>query len=193
MKNESIFGSACQRLLCLSLLLLPAGALWAHEGHEAEPKTGAASPAAEGAPQRFSLSSANYELVGVLNGHDLTLFLDHAADNRPVQGAQLSLALGGQQLKPEPHGEAGEFELVLAARPTPGSWPVQAVVQIQGQSEVLKGSLELLPLSHAAAPLGPKPSPSFLFAAALLGSAAVALLAWLTSRRLAARKNGASA
>lgn len=187
---SSLVRSVPQQLLCLSLLL-PAAAAWAHEGHEAAPKPVAAAPADQGAPQRFALSSANYELVGVLNGQELRLYLDHAADNRPVQDAQLSLELGGQQFKPEAHGEAGEFELALAAPPKPGSWPIQALVHSQGRSEVLKGSLEVASPSPAGAPAGHKFSPGL--AAALLGATALAALAWRGSRRLVARKNGVSA
>lgn len=194
MKFPSLSRSLRQPLLCLSfLLLLPASAPSAHEGHDDEAKPAAASPAAQGLPQRFSLSSAHYELVGVLSGQELTLYLDHADDNRPVQGAQLSLSIGGQMLKPEAHGEAGEFELALAAPLKPGSLDLSAVVQLEGRSEQLQGKLELLPQQAAADEAQAKPRARLWWAAALLGSLALALLAWRSARRVGAGKAGAAA
>ena len=41
------------------------------------------------------IHAPNSELVGVLNGQRLTLYLDHAADNRPVTDGELTLELPG--------------------------------------------------------------------------------------------------
>ena len=108
---------AIARPLAAGLLL---GALWmatipaqAGEGHD----HGEAPAAAAGsALPRFSAGSELFELVGVLNGKQLTLYLDHAASNAPVKDAKLELELGGRKLSPKAHGE-GEFELTLAEAP----------------------------------------------------------------------------
>ena len=71
---------------------------WAGEGHD----HGDAAPAAVGqALPRFSAVSETFELVGVLNGKQITLYLDRFADNSPVRGAQIELEIGGAKFKAE--------------------------------------------------------------------------------------------
>lgn len=88
--------SSFWRAAALSSLLLGSSATWAGDGHD----HGEAAPApAAAALPRFAAVSDDFELVGVLNGQRLTLYLDHAADNRPVTDGELTLELGGQQVK----------------------------------------------------------------------------------------------
>ena len=64
-------------------LLLAASSLcsMADEGHDhGDAPTVAAVPA----KPRFTATSEAFELVGVVNGKTITLYLDHAADNSPV-------------------------------------------------------------------------------------------------------------
>ena len=57
----------------------------AGDGHD----HGDAAPAATGtALPRFAAVSETFELVGVLDGKQVTLYLDRFADNAPVRGAQ---------------------------------------------------------------------------------------------------------
>ena len=78
-----------------------------------EPLNAPAAAPAQAAP-RFTLDSELFELVGVVNGHTLALYLDRADDNRPVPGAQLELELAGQRLPVTPVGD-GEYRAELAA------------------------------------------------------------------------------
>ena len=121
----------------LALLLgqapLPAQA---HDRHDTAP---AAAPAQAAAP-RFALDSELFELVGVVNGHTLALYLDRADDNRPVPGAQLELELAGQRLAVTPVGD-GEYRAELAAPLTEGSLPVTATVVAGDDSDLLAGAL----------------------------------------------------
>ena len=82
------------------------------------------------------------ELVGVLDGHDLTLWLDHAADNSPVEGASLELEIGGVKVEAEQH-EAGEFEAELAAEPEEGEIAIKAKVVVGQRTELLSGDLDI--------------------------------------------------
>ena len=83
---------------------------WADDGHD----HGDAPTATAGAAKpRFTATSKSFELVGVVDGKNISLYLDHAADNRPVKDARLELALGDTKLAVKPHGE-GEFEATLA-------------------------------------------------------------------------------
>ena len=87
------------------------------------------APAASSGPAlpRFAAASETFELVGVVNGKRLTLYLDRYADGSPVKDATLELELGGVKVPVESHGE-GEFEAMLAQELKPGSLAVSAMV-----------------------------------------------------------------
>jgi hypothetical protein len=127
------------------LMLLVAALLWfgnaiAGPGHD----HGDDAPTSSGgvALPRFAATSELFELVGVLNGTRLTLYLDHADTNAPVKDAQLELEFAGTKLKVEPHGE-GEFEATLPAAPKPGVIAIAAVVVAGQQTDLLAGELDL--------------------------------------------------
>lgn len=133
------------RFLVLTLALLLAGAASAHEGHDD------AAPAAGGpALPRFAASTELFELVGVLDGHHLRVWLDHAPSNAPVENAALALELDGQPLALEPVG-AGEFEAELAAAPAAGLHPVTAMVTAGAETDLLAGELDIHAPAAAAA------------------------------------------
>ncbi len=144
--------SSLAAALGLSLLLgLAPLATQAHEGddHGAAP----ASPSSPAQP-RFAATSDLFELVGVLDGTQLSLYLDHAADNRPVADAQLELDLGGKPLALTRVAE-GEFRATLAAPLPEGEIPVTATVVAGDESDLLAATLDVhAPEVHteAAAP-----------------------------------------
>jgi hypothetical protein len=116
----------------------------AGEGHD----HGDAAPVATGpALPRFAAVSESFELVGVLNGKQITLYLDRAADNAPVTGAQIELEIGGAKLKAEQHEDA--YEVVLAAVPQPGVLPITATVTAGQEVDLLAGELDLHEEAHA--------------------------------------------
>ena len=140
------------RTLGLSLLLggAPLAAL-AGDGHDH-----GEAPAAPSGPAmpRFAATSDLFELVGVLDGTQLSLYLDHAADNRPVADAQLELDLGGKPLALTRVAE-GEFRATLAAPLPEGETPVTATVVAGDDSDLLAATLDVhAPEVHteAAAP-----------------------------------------
>jgi hypothetical protein len=104
---------------------------------------GAAPTAAAGSGQpRFAAVSETFELVGVLSGKLLTLYLDRADDNSPVKDAKLELELGGVKLDVKPRGE-GEFEATLAQEIKPGMTAVTATVIAGQETDLLAGELDL--------------------------------------------------
>jgi hypothetical protein len=136
--------------LCAVLLLLAGTAAHADAGHDHGD-----APAASAGPAlpRFTAASESFELVGVLNGKLLTLYLDRFADNSPVPRATLELDIGGQTVKAVPHGE-GEFEVQLAEAPAPGVLPITATVIAGNETDLLAGELDIHADAHedAAAP-----------------------------------------
>lgn len=145
----------------------------AGEGHDHG--GGATAPAGPGLP-RFQALSETFELVGVLNGRQLTLYLDRAADNSPVKDAKVELELGGTRVPLKLHAE-GEFEATLAEAPKPGVIAVSAVVTAGGETDLLAGELDL----HDDASAGPATGPAWrtygMVAAALAAVLAIATLA----------------
>ncbi|MFN3809716.1 MAG: hypothetical protein ACK4S6_03765 [Roseateles asaccharophilus] len=171
-------------LLPLLLAALLAAPVQAHEGHDEAPAaaTGQALP-------RFAASSELFELVGVLDGRQLTLYLDHAASNAPVQGATLELDFGGAKLKPVPKSEGegqgqGEFTLQLEREPQPGLIPVTATVLAGRESDLLAGELDL----HAHEPAAPAASARWKYIAA----GALALLGLGAGLRLGRQRRAAA-
>lgn len=119
----------------------------AGDGHD----HGDAPPSASGPSlPRFTAVSDQFELVGVLDGRRLTLYLDHAPDNRPVKDATLELEFGGAKLPVQPHGD-GEFEATLTDEPKEGVIAVTATVVAGSDSDLLAGELDVHHEEPAAA------------------------------------------
>lgn len=117
---------------------------WAGEGHDHdEAPVAATGPALP----RFAAVSESFELVGIVNGKQITLYLDHYADGSPVKDARLELELGGIKVPVERHAE-GEFEAKLAQELKPGELAVAATVIAGEKSDLLAGDLDI----HNAAP-----------------------------------------
>ncbi len=125
--------------------LLLASATWAGPGHD----HGDAAPATVGqALPRFSAVSETFELVGVLSGKQITLYLDRFADNSPVRGAQIELEIGGAKFKADKLGD-DEYEVVLPEAPKPGVLPVTATVTAGNEADLLAGELDIHEEAHA--------------------------------------------
>jgi len=161
-------------------VLLPSLA-WAGDGHD----HGDATPAASGPSlPRFAAVSDAFELVGVLNGKQLTLYLDRAADNAAVTDAQIELEIGGAKVKAEKHEDT--YEVVLAATPKPGVLPITATVTAGNEVDLLAGELDLHEDAHADEAAHVHSWKEYAgWAAAALGGLVVLIL---IGRRVAARR-----
>jgi hypothetical protein len=157
----------------------------AGEGHDHGKAPAAAGPALP----RFSAVSDQFELVGVVNGKLVTLYLDHAATNAPVKDAQLAVELGGTKIDVKPHAD-GEFEAELAEALKPGVIAVTATVTTAKDSDLLAGELDLHEEDHAPAAHahGWQEIAGWIAAAAL----GLSLLAW-GGRRLFKRRSASLA
>ena len=109
----------------------------------------AATPQAAGpALPRFAVTSDLFELVGVLDGDLLTLYLDHADSNAPVENAELEFELGPDTLAVEAIAP-GTFGVHLPAAPAEGEYAVVATVLTADAADVLAGTLDV---HHATEP-----------------------------------------
>ena len=167
--------------LALMLGFTPLSAL-ADDGHN----HGDAPAAAAGPAQpHFAATSDLFELVGVLQGQKLALYLDHAGDNSPVKDARLELDIGGTQV-PVTRVADGEFEAALAAPLPEGVSAVTATVVAGKESDLLAGEIDV----HAAELAHAEPSGGNSRAAWMAGALALVLLAlatvgWLRRGRIA--------
>lgn len=127
----------------IAALLLPPLARAGEGNDHGDAPAAAAGPAMP----RFAAVSETFELVGVLNGKQITLYLDRAADNAPVTDAQIELEIAGAKLKAEKHEDA--YEVVLAAEPKPGVLPITATVTAGQEVDLLAGELDLHEAAHA--------------------------------------------
>lgn len=167
----------------LTTAALAAAMMWmpqfsmAGDGHD----HGEAAPSAAGpALPRFTAVSEQFELVGVVNGKQVTFYLDHADTNEPVKDAKLSVELGGTQLNVKPHAD-GEFEAELAQALKPGVISVTATVTTPKETDLLAGELDLHEETHAEESHTPA-WPSYLGWIAS-AAAALAVVAWVLRRR----------
>lgn len=159
--------------LTFAALLATSDAVHAGDGHD----HGSEAPAAVGqALPRFTAVSEAFELVGVLSGKQITLYLDRHADNSPVRDALIELEIAGTSFKAERHGE-DEYEVVLAEAPAPGVLPITATVTAGDEVDLLAGELDL----HEPAPAdesGHTHSPKEYAGWVAAGMAMLALLGW---------------
>lgn len=173
--------------LCAAAILAASPA-WAGPGHD----HGDAAPAAVGqALPRFSAVSETFELVGVLSGKQITLYLDRFADNSPVRGAQIELEIGGAKFKAEKHGD-DEYEVVLPEAPKAGVLPVTATVTAGNEADLLAGELDLHEAAHTEEAAHAHSWTEYAGWAAA-GIAALALLGWGGRRVVNARSARAGA
>lgn len=101
-------------LLLLAMAFAPTFHAHAHEGHI----DGPAAPAAQTGLPRLATKSESYELVALLDGKQLTIYLDRFADNTPVTDANIGVAIEGETIAAErnPDGTYGVTSNLLGGR-----------------------------------------------------------------------------
>ena len=90
---------------------------------------------------RFSATSEDLELVGILNGKLVTLYLDRFIDNSPVNDAQIEIDIAGSKYKAQKHGE-GEYEVTLTDTLKTGVMAITATIQAGDLTDLLATELD---------------------------------------------------
>jgi len=104
---------------------------------------GDTAPQASGsALPRFTATSDDLELVGILNGKLVTLYLDRFKDNSPVNDAQIEVEIAGSKYKAQKHGE-GEYEVTLKDTLKTGVTAITATIQAGDLTDLLATELDL--------------------------------------------------
>ena len=174
--------------LALVLGLVPP-AVHADAGHDhGEAPAAAAGPAMP----RFAATSDLFELVGVLDGQKLALYLDHAGDNSPVKEAQLELDIAGTRV-PVTRVAEGEFQAALAAPLAEGVSPVTATVVAGTETDLLAGEIDVHAAAHAHAEPAGRRNTLVVGAVAVLLLALAAAWGLRRSRAMRAQPMGGAA
>ena len=147
MKHFASFWNPTRRrligaLLGSSLLLLDPSRVVAHEGHDHGGPAVAPLPAAP-ATSKFVATSEDFEIVGVLSSEALTLYLDDARTNQPIDGALLEVVTEGQPgltAKAE-RQSPGTYRLVLKAPLPSGTYALTLGIESAQGSDLLTGKL----------------------------------------------------
>jgi len=103
---------------------------------------GAPAPATGTALPRFAAVSEAFELVGVIDARQLTVYLDRFADNAPIKDARIALELGGVKVALAPTPD-GEYKATLAQELKPGVTAVTATVVVGNETDILAADLAL--------------------------------------------------
>lgn len=136
-------------VLCTTLLAAPALAGPGGPDHSHGPE-----PAAAALPQspRLVAVSETWQLVGILKGGALTLYLDRQEDNAPATGATLDLDIAGRAVRAEAQPD-GTFRVPADALGGPGE--IEILATIGGSApDLLAGTIRLPGGAGAAAAHG---------------------------------------
>ncbi len=174
------FPNLSAALLAATFLATPP--TWASEGHDHGDAAGA--PTGQALP-RFTAESETFELVGVLSGKQLTLYLDRFADNSPVRDAQIELEIGGAKYKAEKQGD-DEYEVVLPEELKAGVLPITASVTAGKDSDLLAGELDIHDEAHSDE-AAHTPSWTRYAAWAVAGIVVLAVVVWGGRRAMGTR------
>lgn len=152
------------RAVAAAVLMALSMPLLAHEGHDHQV---AAKPADVRLAPRFELRSDELELVGVLAGQDLIIYLDRAADNAPIPGAQIEIE--GQGIKGLATERAeGVYQLSVPSLTPAGKHPLTITVQAGEIVDLLAADLEIGAVAAAVPEPGDSARHWWWFSAAVL-------------------------
>jgi cobalt-zinc-cadmium efflux system membrane fusion protein len=148
--------------LITALIVGPTNAL-AHGGEDHSHDTPAA--AVMTAQPRVVVQSEQYELVGILRGAWLDIYLDRFSTNEPVPGAKIAVTIGADEqteAEPVPNGT-----YKIASAKFAGSGPLELIFDIKAKAgdDLLIGTLNLP--AKAMAPAAGTTPPSTSWAARL--------------------------
>jgi cobalt-zinc-cadmium efflux system membrane fusion protein len=153
--GRSVVPFGVRQLVALGTLLLwmavaPAAA---HEGHDLEPAQAAA--ASHGLP-RLVANSEFYELVAVLEGPRLIVYLDRFGDNSPVTDARMTVTVNEEPVEAEATGD-GTYSVMSKLFERGGLFELVFDIKAPETDDLLIGKLSLPSAESAGGPPNPMP------------------------------------
>jgi len=98
---------------------------------------------------RFYAESDLYEAVGVINGKEITLYLDRYSSNELVKGAKVEIELEGSKISSEPHGD-GEYLFRLKNKIKDQPTAITITVNDDGVTDILAATIDLSSFEHSS-------------------------------------------
>src|SRR3990167_6446417 len=131
-----------QAVIILLSMLLVLGARVSH-AHGDEDHGDALHPVAvTSVAPRFEARSELFELVGVLHGEELVLYLDHAENNQPIANAVIEIESGAFKGKAVAAVQA-EFRLPAAELSQPGTHALTITVETDTDIDLLAAQFDV--------------------------------------------------
>jgi membrane fusion protein, heavy metal efflux system len=126
-------------LTCIAAFLLIPSVSRAHEGHDHDDSARAALASST----RVTAQSELYEVVGILKGERLLIYLDRAATNEPVTDAKVRVTIGnGEAIDAEPT-ENGTYAVSSPRLSGTGSVEVVFAITASSGDDLLVGAMTL--------------------------------------------------
>src|SRR5262245_39620837 len=136
--KDSHFGALAAAAILAATLFAPMAPAAAHEGHDHDAPQATGGPAAP----RIAVHSEAYELVGILKGDQLVIYLDRFGSNEPVTAATIAVTIGdaADAVNAEPKPD-GTYVLSSPRFRTPGSMELIFAVTAESGDDLLIGTL----------------------------------------------------
>jgi RND family efflux transporter MFP subunit len=128
-------------LCCLAGIFLSLSTPFAHEGHEDDDAT--RSALASSTYPRVTAHSELYELVGVVRGERLSIYLDQFATNEPVDDAKVNVAIADAEAVDAALAEKGVYTTSFPRWARGRSVEIVFSVTAAGGDDLLVGALTL--------------------------------------------------
>jgi membrane fusion protein, heavy metal efflux system len=128
-------------LCCVAGFFLSLSAPFAHEGHEDDDAT--RSALASSTYPRVTAHSELYELVGIMRGERLSIYVDHFATNEPVADAKVKVAMGDAEPVDAEPAEKGVYTTSFPRSARSGSVEIVFSVSAASGDDLLVGALTL--------------------------------------------------
>lgn len=126
-------------IFLLAVIALATSSAAAHEGHDHGAPT--VAPLTAVAP-RVEASSENFELVGIVRGDVMIIFLDRFSSNEPVRRATIDVTANAATARAEPQPD-GSFLLKAPWLATTGPVDLVFAIATDETSDLLIGALDL--------------------------------------------------
>jgi len=124
--------------ISFAMLFIAATAM-AGPGHD---HGGEATPRGAGPTQpRFATHTELFEVVGIVEGEKLVLYVDRYESNGPVTNAKLEIESGSFKAVAQIDPERGVYSVVADPFKQPGSYPIQIVVSAGSDTDLLGADL----------------------------------------------------
>src|SRR3954463_213798 len=151
----TLFGGALRAAALMTAVLLGSAAVLAHGGEEHSHDKPAATVTTT--QPRVSIHSEQYELVGVLRGPWLDVYLDRFGTNEPVTGAKIAVTISDEETTAEP-SPGGTYKVASAKFAGSGRLELVFAITAPSGDDLLIGTLALP--DRAAAPVASAPTPA---------------------------------